>query len=332
MGYDKKVYEEADSIIRERRNNALKVSELKKEKLFREYPQAEKLEKKLNYTMTKLIRVVLNGERELKSALNELKSENSAIQEEINQIYRQAGINPSELEPEFFCKLCEDRGNKDGRVCECYKKLVKEIACNNLNRLSPFKLSSFQTFSLEYYDDRVKDNEKMSERERMRKYFDYCKNYAKTFDVNSRNILMRGNTGLGKTHLSLAIAREVIENGFGVIYCSTPEILSKLEKERFGKSYENSEDSEETLKECDLLILDDVGSEFQTSFTKNIIYNIINFRISHQKPTIISTNLELEELETIYSQRLVSRLWGEYVIMNFVGRDIRQVKRLEKYT
>ena len=172
----------------------------------------------------------------------------------------------------------------------------------------------------------------MSERERMRKYFDYCKNYAKTFDVNSRNILMRGNTGLGKTHLSLAIAREVIENGFGVIYCSTPEILSKLEKERFGKSYENSEDSEETLKECDLLILDDVGSEFQTSFTKNIIYNIINFRISHQKPTIISTNLELEELETIYSQRLVSRLWGEYVIMNFVGRDIRQVKRLEKYT
>ena len=332
MGYDKKVYEEADSIIRERRNNALKVSELKKEKFFREYPQAEKLEKKLNYTMTKLIRVVLNGERELKSALNELKSENSAIQEEINQIYRQAGINPSELEPEFFCKLCEDRGNKDGRDCECYKKLVKEIACNNLNRLSPFKLSSFQTFSLEYYDDRVKDNEKMSERERMRKYFDYCKNYAKTFDVNSRNILMRGNTGLGKTHLSLAIAREVIENGFGVIYCSTPEILSKLEKERFGKSYENSEDSEETLKECDLLILDDVGSEFQTSFTKNIIYNIINFRISHQKPTIISTNLELEELETIYSQRLVSRLWGEYVIMNFVGRDIRQVKRLEKYT
>ena len=332
MGYDKKVYEEADSIIRERRNNALKVSELKKEKFFREYPQAEKLEKKLNYTMTKLIRVVLNGERELKSALNELKSENSAIQEEINQIYRQAGINPSELEPEFFCKLCEDRGNKDGRVCECYKKLVKEIACNNLNRLSPFKLSSFQTFSLEYYDDRVKDNEKMSERERMRKYFDYCKNYAKTFDVNSRNILMRGNTGLGKTHLSLAIAREVIENGFGVIYCSTPEILSKLEKERFGKSYENSEDSEETLKECDLLILDDVGSEFQTSFTKNIIYNIINFRISHQKPTIISTNLELEVLETIYSQRLVSRLWGEYVIMNFVGRDIRQVKRLEKYT
>ena len=332
MGYDKKVYEEADSIIRERRNNALKVSELKKEKFFREYPQAEKLEKKLNYTMTKLIRVVLNGERELKSALNELKSENSAIQEEINQIYRQAGINPSELEPEFFCKLCEDRGNKDGRVCECYKKLVKEIACNNLNRLSPFKLSSFQTFSLEYYDDRVKDNEKMSERERMRKYFDYCKNYAKTFDVNSRNILMRGNTGLGKTHLSLAIAREVIENGFGVIYCSTPEILSKLEKERFGKSYENSEDSEETLKECYLLILDDVGSEFQTSFTKNIIYNIINFRISHQKPTIISTNLELEELETIYSQRLVSRLWGEYVIMNFVGRDIRQVKRLEKYT
>ena len=332
MGYDKKVYEEADSIIRERRNKALKASKLKKENFFREYPEAEQLEKKLNYTMTKLIRIVLNGELELKSALDKLKTENLAIQEEINQIYRKAGIRSEELEPKFFCKLCDDKGEKDGRVCECYKKLVKEIACNNLNRLSPFKLSSFQTFSLEYYDDKIKDSEKISERERMEKYFDFCKNYAKTFDVNSRNILMRGNTGLGKTHLSLAIAREVIERGFGVIYCSTPEILSKLEKERFGKSYNNSDDSEEALKECDLLILDDVGSEFHTSFTKNIIYNIINFRISHGKPTIISTNLELEELEVMYSQRLVSRLMGEYVIMNFVGTDIRQVKRLEKYT
>ena len=332
MGYDKKVYEEADSIIRERRNKALKASELKKESFFREYPEAKQLEKKLNYTMTKLIRIVLNGELELKIALNELKKENFAIQEEINKIYRKAGIRAEELEPEFFCKLCDDKGEKDGRVCECYRKLVKEIACNNLNRLSPFKLSSFQTFSLEYYDDKIKDSEKISERERMEKYFDFCKNYAKTFDVNSRNILMRGNTGLGKTHLSLAIAREVIERGFGVIYCSTPEILSKLEKERFGKSYNNSDDSEEALKECDLLILDDVGSEFHTSFTKNIIYNIINFRISHGKPTIISTNLELEELEVMYSQRLVSRLMGEYVIMNFVGTDIRQVKRLEKYT
>ena len=128
----------------------------------------------------------------------------------------------------------------------------------------------------------------------------------------------------------MAIARQVIEKGFGVIYCSTPEILAKLEKEHFGKTT-TDENSEDTLKECDLLILDDLGSEFQTSFTKNTIYNLINSRLIYQKATIISTNLDFDELESIYSKRLISRLYSEYTIMNFVGTDIRRTKRLEKY-
>ncbi|MEE0858214.1 MAG: ATP-binding protein [Acutalibacteraceae bacterium] len=330
MGYDKKVYAEADSIIRERRNTALRNADIAKKNFFKKYPQAEQLEVELSYTMTKITRVLLSGEINLNNALEEIKKENLSTQAKLNEIYRKAGIDEKKLEPDFYCKECEDKGNIDGKMCNCYKHLIKEIACNNLNKLSPFKLSTFDTFSLKYYSDIPKDGEEVSERERMGKYFEFCKNYADNFDESSRNILMRGNTGLGKTHLSLAIARKVIENGFGVIYCSTPEILSKLEKERFGKKY-SDEDSEDTLKKCDLLILDDLGSEFQTSYTKNIIYNIINFRLIHQKPTIISTNLEFDELENAYSKRLISRLMGEYVIMNFVGTDIRQAKRLEKY-
>lgn len=330
MGYDRKVYEEADDIMRSRRNTALKNADLAKEKFFRDYPQAEYLEKQLNSTLTKLTKVMLNGGIDLKNALEELKKENLSTQEKLRAIYAKAGIVENDLEPKFNCNKCSDKGNIDGKMCNCYKKLVKEIACNNLNKLSPFMLSTFDTFSLRYYSDTLAENETLSERERMKRYFEFCKDYAKNFNEHSRNILMKGNTGLGKTHLSLAIAREVIENGFGVIYCSTPEILSKLEKEHFGKNY-SDEDSEETLKSCDLLILDDLGSEFHTSFTKNVIYNIINFRLAHLKPTIISTNLEFNELENAYSKRLISRLMGEYVIMNFVGTDIRQAKRLEKY-
>lgn len=330
MGYDKKVYTEANSIIRERRNKALKNADIAKQNFFKDYPQAETAEKELSSTLTKITRLMLKGGIDLKEALEELKKENLATQEKLRVIYKQAGIDEKDLEPKYHCSLCEDNGNVDGKMCICYKQLIKEIACNNLNKLSPFKLSTFDTFQLRYYSNTVGEEASISDRERMAKYFEFCKNYVETFDEDSRNILMRGNTGLGKTHLSLAIGRAVIEKGFGVIYCSTPEILSKLEKEHFRKT-STDEDSEETLKECDLLILDDLGSEFHTSFTKNKIYNIINFRLIHQKPTIISTNLDFDELENSYSKRLISRLMGEYVIMNFVGTDIRQAKRLEKY-
>lgn len=330
MGYDKKVYNEANSIIRERRNNALKNADIAKQKFFKSYPEAELLEKELSSTLTKITKVMIKGGMELKEALERLREENLATQAKLREIYKQANIDEKDLEPKYHCSLCEDVGNIDGKMCVCYKQLVKEIACNNLNRLSPFKLSTFDTFELKYYSDTPQKDSSVSDRERMSKYFEYCKSYAEGFTPESRNIFMRGNTGLGKTHLSLAIGRAVIEKGFGVIYCSTPEILAKLEKEHFGKT-KSDEDSEETLKECDLLILDDLGSEFHTSFTKNKIYNIINFRLIHQKPTIISTNLDYDELENAYSKRLISRLMGEYVIMSFVGTDIRQAKRLEKY-
>lgn len=330
MGYDKKVYEEADRVLMERRNNALRLADEKKQRFFAEYPLAKQLEAQLSADMVNVTRIMLKGGINLKTALQRVKDENLATQKKLNDIYREAGISEKYLEPEFNCPLCKDLGNIDGTMCQCYKQLIKEIACNNLNKLSPFKLSTFDSFSLDYYSSVPSENSEMTERERMSKYFEYCKAYARTFGNESRNILMKGNTGLGKTHLSLAVAREVLEKGYGVVYCSTPEILSKLEKEHFNRNG-SQEDSEEMLKDCDLLILDDLGSEFHTSFTKNTIYNLINYRLIHQKATIISTNLEFDEMETIYSKRLISRLYGEYVIMSFVGTDIRQAKRLEKY-
>ena len=332
MGYEKKIYEEADKIIQDRRNHALKQADIRKERFFQKYPQAQELERKLSYTMTKLIRIMLTNKADLQTSMQNLKEENLSIQKELRQIYAKAGISEKALEPHFVCDKCKDRGNIDGKVCDCYKQLVKEIAYNQLNQLSPLKLSSFDTFSLQYYRNDVKNERNISEREQMKIYFEKCKAYAKNFrPTNSRSIIMRGDTGLGKTHLSLAIASEVIKKGFGVIYCSAPDILSKLEKEQFRKSYQQPEETvEDTLKECDLLILDDIGSEFSTAFTKNKIYNLINFRLSCNRPTIISTNLKFEELEQMYSQRLISRIIGEYMAFNFVGRDIREIKRKEK--
>ena len=145
---------------------------------------------------------------------------------------------------------------------------------------------------------------------------------------NYNPLFIYGPSGLGKTHLSLAIARAAIGKGFGVIYCSAPNIIGKLEKERFRSARGSADESDVYLLECDLLILDDLGTEFPTSFSSSTIYNMINSRLMASRPTIISTNLTMRELEKQYSQRLVSRIMGNHVRLEFLGSDVRQKKRL----
>ena len=158
----------------------------------------------------------------------------------------------------------------------------------------------------------------------MSEILEYCKCYAEDFSPDSESLYMHGATGLGKTHLSLAIANVVAEKGFRVIYDSAQNLLSSLEKEKF--SYSNSGEREKEVLECDLLIIDDLGSEFSTQFTTAAVYNIVNTRNNRSKPVIISTNLTDTELEAKYSQRITSRIIGEYVSLLFIGRDIRQLK------
>lgn len=147
--------------------------------------------------------------------------------------------------------------------------------------------------------------------------------------MESPNLLMQGGTGLGKTHLSLAIAHEAIEKGYGVIYGSAQNMVTNLEKERFQKDNEQ-QDTNQLMLQCDLLIIDDLGTEFSTSFVTAAIYNIVNTRLMTHKPTIISTNLSMKELEERYTERFASRILGSYIPLFFRGKDIRQQKRRKK--
>ena len=158
----------------------------------------------------------------------------------------------------------------------------------------------------------------------MESVMNFCKSYAADFSTYSPSIILQGNTGLGKTHLSLAIAGEVIKRGFGVIYASAQNILSQLENEKFGRA--QYADTEKNILECDLLILDDLGSEFRSQFTVSEVYNIINTRLLNGNPTIISTNLSMESIEDIYTPRIASRILSEYTLLWFDGKDIRQLK------
>ncbi|MGN1126793.1 MAG: ATP-binding protein, partial [Ruminococcus sp.] len=290
MAFSSNINRKADEIINERRMKALGKQDMVKEKIYAEIPRLEEIERQLSLIGAKTAKAVLMGENAAEST-KQLAKESLELQSEFCRLLFLKGYNQSDLEPHYFCKKCKDTGRYDdekGRtvLCECLKKLRAEIACEELNKVSPLSLCSFDSFDLNYYDLDVQEGYSTSPYDRMSKILAYCKKYAENFSLNSPSLMMKGNTGLGKTHLSLSIAKEVIDKGFGVVYVSAPMILSKLEKQHFSYAYDEEENTINTLVDCDLLILDDLGTEFQSNYTSSTIYNIFNSRLLNGKPTI----------------------------------------------
>lgn len=216
-------------------------------------------------------------------------------------------------------------------MCDCYKELLRDTALAELNELSPSSRSTFESFNVNYYPDTSDPVTGVNPRSRMKEILDFCKDYAADFGTDSPSLLLYGATGLGKTHLSLAIASEAIRKGYGVIYGSAQNLMSRLEKEHFSSGRDNEyEGSEQAILECDLLVIDDLGAEFSTQFTVAELYNIINTRIMSRLPVIISTNLTPDGLEQKYTQRITSRIIGNYISLYFCGKDIRQIKTMEQ--
>lgn len=330
MGYNKEVYEKANRLLEQCRRQAIQEAETRKNRIYSLYPRAREIERELSSTAVKAAKAVLSGQNAAQQ-LEKLKDNNLSLQQELASILKAAGVEPDFLDIHYQCSYCQDEGYVDGTMCSCMKQLLRQEAYRQLNQLSPLSLCSFDSFSLDFYSDKPVREGYPSPRKRMEGILGYCKRYAADFSTHSPSLLMQGATGLGKTHLSLAIAQVAINKGFGVIYGSTQNIISKLEKERFSYRKDIDEDSEQHLVQCDLLILDDLGTEFSTGFSNATVYNLLNSRILSAKPTIISTNLTMRELERAYSERLVSRIMGNHVRLEFLGSDIRQQKRIQNH-
>lgn len=323
MGYGKEIHIKAEERLSRRRQKATYDAENRREKIYKQIPRVKEIEAMLTRTGIAAAKAVIAGS-DTKSELIRLKDENLKLQGELKVLLVQNGYTLADLEEQYICPMCKDRGYIDGKMCQCMKTLLRDIAFQELNSLSPLALSSFDTFNLNYYSN-TPDKDGNVPRARLEKFYNFCKSYAERFNGTGKSILMEGGTGLGKTHLSLAIAQRVIDRGFGVIYCSAPNILHVLEKEHFSRDPISK--TLRHLEDCDLLILDDLGTEFTTQFTTSCIYNLINTRISREKPTIVNTNLSLYELKKVYSERFVSRMIGEHIYLEFIGEDVRIVKR-----
>ncbi len=322
MAYSPSIYRKAQRILEKRRDEAFAAAEDRSEKIRKEVPEIDSIQKQLSAIGIEISQLFFfKGNTEEK--VEELKAKSRALVAKRSEILKENGYSENAMQPEYICPVCEDRGFRKGKICSCHVQLLKDLMKKDVCKFAPLDDCTFENFKLEYYSNAPLENSVIP-RERARKIFDSSRLYAQNFSLDSKNLLFLGATGLGKTHLSLAIANVVINKGYNVCYGSSQNICDDLQSEQFGRT-DNIHYTKQQVLDCDLLIIDDLGCEVSNQYTAAIIYNIVNSRILSKKPTIISTNCSLSELLDKYDQRITSRISGEYTTMTFLGNDIRNI-------
>ena len=263
--------------------------------------------------------------------LDELTERTSKLKEEQIQLLIDNGYPADYLNMRYECNKCNDTGFIDNAKCTCFKQAIADLIYEGSNIKSILERENFSKFSFKYYsDDYIDESIGLSPLSNMQKIVASCKSFIRHFDKKRENLLLLGNTGVGKTFLANCIAKELLDRGYTVIYLTAFRLFDILEKYKFGKEAENTlaaANQFEYILDCDMLIIDDLGTELSNSFTTSQLYLIINERLLRQKSTLISTNLSLDNLNNNYSERIYSRIISNYCIRRIVGEDIRLQKR-----
>ncbi len=323
MSYPVDMYSRAERILERKRERAEMAADSRRDKIIKELPEIANIQSELYKVGLEISKLFLyEGAREAK--VNELHDRSSALIAKRNTILVSNGYSENALEPEFECKACNDKGYIDGRRCACHVKLLKELMREEVSRFAPLDDCTFDNFDTNYYGT-TPDEDGVIPKERAYKILEFSRRYAQSFSRESKNLLFLGSTGLGKTHLSLAIANVVINRGFSVCYGTSHNICEDIRAELFRRD-ENVTYSNAKVLSSELLIIDDLGTEINNQYNIATIYNIINTRILAKLPTIISTNYDYDELLDKYDQRITSRLSGEFTQLLLIGEDIRQEK------
>ncbi|MBQ9208261.1 MAG: ATP-binding protein [Oscillospiraceae bacterium] len=307
------------------------------EEIERKIPVIAELDRVKSATAAKLSRAVLEKNTDTQAVIRDIQQNQQECDRLIREELVKAGYPEDYLKMHYLCDKCKDTGfvnnveivngervaGKGNGMCDCLKRLMAEIAAKDLNNSANMPYADFDTFDLDYYRDA--SNAGMDCYSYMATVKRRCMAYAEKFDGHSSGMLFIGAPGLGKTHLAMAIAKEVIRRGYVAVYGNVIDLLSNLEDEKFGRA-DAGQDTMGVLMDADLLIIDDLGSEQHTSFNESALYSIINSRINLDKPVIVSTNLTEEELADTYNARILSRIFNVYDKLPFFGRDIRALK------
>jgi DNA replication protein DnaC len=321
MAFDAKYHAQAGAELQRRKQTNISALLARQEEVAARIPEYVRLRSELAATEAKIARIIIEG-RNADWKIWELQEETNRCLTRIKELLMTARYPAHYLDMAYSCKICRDTGLAGNNRCECYMNAVKRLAAEGINSKSPLMVTGFESFDLSLYPETNKDG--YLSREAMKLNFDYCVKYAAEFHLPNTGILMTGKTGLGKTHLSLAIAGRVLSNGYNAIYGSAPDLFRKIEEEHFGRDFEDN--TMNSLQSAELLVLDDVGAEWESSkFYTATLYNVLNSRMNLGRPTIVSSNFNIDDLKIRYGERITSRLMTMEVL-NFYGNDIRPNK------
>lgn len=330
MAYDGKVMRRAMARYRaDKARRAEQVAE-RREQVYARIPRLEEIERELGQTMAKIVSGALRTGADPRPALKVLQDENLELQRQRRELLAANGYPADYLEDRPLCQKCNDTGYTAAGVCSCLQGYYHSEQIRELSHMLDLGTQSFETFDFDWYSDEPEPEVGRSPRAQMERNFDVCESYARHFGPRSENLLLSGDPGLGKTFLSACIARVVSEDGYSVVYDTAAHVFSRMEAAKFRRGDEDDDGAADDVtryEECDLLILDDLGTEMTTGFVQSALYQLVNGRLLNNRKTIISTNLSPGDLEVRYSPQVASRLTGEYRVLGFFGRDIRQLKR-----
>ena len=294
----------------------------RRREVFARQPRLRDIDRTLRTTMSRIVAAAAKKGEDPLPALRVLRDENLSLQRERAALLEDMGYPADYLEDKPACPLCGDTGYTRSGVCACLKQYYAREQLAELSRLLPLGEARFDTFRFDLYDSAVWDSYGVSPRANMERNFDVCRDFARQFSRGSGSLLLSGGTGLGKTFLSACIAREVSDAGFSVVYDTAISVFSRYEDAKF-RPDEVSDADVRRCESCDLLILDDLGTEMTTAFVQSALYQIVNGRMLSGRSTIISTNLAPDELGHRYGAPILSRIEGAYQILPFFGEDIR---------
>ena len=291
--------------------------------IYEKEPRLGEIERELRRTAAHVLAATFRRQGDPVAAMQQLKKDNLALQQERDWILQAEGLEPDDLTVQPLCPKCGGTGYVGAQMCECLKELCRQEQKKELAAL--FGSESFDRFRLDLYPAQYDERLKTSPRTLMERTYRDTLGYAQNFTCASPSLLFVGATGLGKTYLSACIARAVADRGYSVLYSTAMQLFSDFETAKFARSTESADASRKYFT-CDLLIIDDLGTEMTTQFTVSALYQIVNTRLLEGRPTIISTNLPAVELKQRYSPQIASRLLGVYECYSFAGDDIRMLK------
>ena len=322
MAYNRDDYVRIKEEFSNKYAKAQKRAEVRRYELYGIIPELRELDGLLSGTGMEIMKIIASGEADPEKKIAELKERNAKIIEERRALLVKNGYAPDYTDVKYECEKCSDTGFDGTKMCECMKRELILAGYESSGIAELIRTQNFENFSLDYYAD--------ADNARMKGCVDMLKRFAKDFDSDTYcNFLMLGATGLGKTHLSSAVAKEVIDRGFDVLYVTSVGMTGDFEAERFGNSVGTRQRNKTSrYYEAELLIIDDLGTEVSNQFTLSCLYDVINTRINKRLCTFVNTNLTAKEIDARYSERITSRLFGEYNSIVFTGTDIRKQKRL----